>query len=156
LRLFLLRDRARRAHVPRRPVHVTVREGRERVERPEERVAYDAEEHRREPRPEAAIAIAAVLVRAREADPDREEDRDVSEEDDRDPRAHDEARDAERAALHRVAEARELVARLPGLGEAGGEAKQEIAFARDAEVSAVLRDERVEPALRVAQRKAAF
>ena len=79
--------------VPRRAGISVHGERRPRVERPEERVADHAQEHVAEGAAGQAAAPARVvaLPRERHRDDEREEDRGVAHEDDRDPRAHDEA-----------------------------------------------------------------
>src|SRR5262249_49756335 len=133
------------------------RERRERMEGPEEGVEDDAEEDVSHLEPDAAVPVARVArAREREADDQREEDERVGDEDDRDPRAHDEAADAEQDLRGPRAELGEAGARLPRLREAGGEAEEQLALARHAEVAAVLAEERVHAGLGVAEREPAL
>jgi len=126
------------------------------VERPEERVAEHAKEDEADAgEPAAAAVIAVPLPREGHPDEDREEDGDVREQDDHEPRADDEATGADRGLRNGGACTTERVVRLPRLREAGGEEVKELSAFGRAKVPAVLLGEPREAALGVPESEAA-
>ena len=125
------------------------------MERPEERVAEDAEERVRERAAREAVAAARVvpLPGERHRHDERDEDRGVPDENDRDPRAYDEAKHPHETPPERLRRALARVAPLPRLGEALRKEVHELALARDPELATVLRRQPLQAALGVAERQ---